>query len=289
MLGALGAGGMGLVYSGYDPHLDVARSRSSLLRGGAAVRDHADEARTRLLREAQAMAKINHPNVVRVHEVGTFHDQVYLAMEFADAGTLRDWLAAEALLAARVVIDALVAAGRGLAAAHAAGLVHRDFKPDNVLMSNDGLGCASPTSRLDQHALIKPAQEATPVQPSAAARRHRASSASGSTPLAQNLTRATRRRHGKHAGLHGGFARSTFAGETTTARTDQFAFCVALYEALYGERPVAGSGYVELSTRVLIGDDVAAAQAQRRVPAVVTAARCSCAASRSRRPRAIRR
>src|SRR6187431_1960882 len=90
LLGELGSGGMGHVYSAYDPHLDrkvAIKLLRATMRGGAA------DAQTRLLREAQAMARINHPNVIKVHEVGTHEDQVYVAMEFADAGTLRSWLA----------------------------------------------------------------------------------------------------------------------------------------------------------------------------------------------------
>jgi serine/threonine protein kinase len=133
ILGVLGSGGMGRVYSAYDPQLDrkvaIKLLRAAAVKGG-------EDARVRLLREAQAMAKINHPCVVKVHEVGTQDGQVYVAMELVEGGTLRSWLAGKHSL--REIIDVLVGAGRGLAAAHGAGLVHRDFKPDNVLIAKDG-------------------------------------------------------------------------------------------------------------------------------------------------------
>jgi serine/threonine protein kinase len=94
------------------------------------------EIRTRLLREAQAMARLKHPKVVTVYDVGTFGDRIYIAMEFVDGSTLRRWLGESRPW--REVLEVLKAAGRGLAAAHEAGLVHRDFKPDNVLVSKDG-------------------------------------------------------------------------------------------------------------------------------------------------------
>src|SRR5262249_38146209 len=133
VLERLGAGGMGVVYSAYDPELD--RSVAvKLLRPDASVRA---DGRTRLLREAQAMAELAHPNGVPVHDVGAFGDQVFVAMELVRGRTLRDWLAA-ARRRWREVLDVMVQAGRGLAAAHAAGLVHRDFKPENVLIGADG-------------------------------------------------------------------------------------------------------------------------------------------------------
>ena len=131
----------------------------------------------RLLREAQAMARIDHPNVIRVHEAGTHSDQIYIAMEFADGGTLRQWLAASGERCARSC-RVFAQAGRGLAAAHAAGLVHRDFKPDNVLL----LPAASHESRTSGWSA------------SSATNRRRGRSAlevplSDSTPLSQDLTR----------------------------------------------------------------------------------------------------
>src|SRR4051812_2276426 len=130
VLGRLGAGAMGVVYLAYDPELDR-KLAVKVLRPGATI----DEAR--LVREGRALAKVQHPNVIAVHDVGTFSDGVFVAMELVDGATLADWLE-ERQPDWRAIVDVFVQAGRGLAAAHAAGLVHRDFKPANVLIGADG-------------------------------------------------------------------------------------------------------------------------------------------------------
>ena len=119
----LGAGGMGVVAEAYDPELDR-RVALKLLKS-----DHARlDSQTRLLREAQAMARLSHPNVVQVYDVGVVGDQVFIAMELVRGQTLGAWLDARPR-GWREVVRVFIDAGRGLAAAHAAGLVHRDFKP----------------------------------------------------------------------------------------------------------------------------------------------------------------
>jgi serine/threonine protein kinase len=248
VLGVLGSGGMGVVYSAYDPHLDRKVAIKLL---GSAVLAHAADAHVRLLREAQAMARINHPNVIKVHEVGMFGEQIYLAMEFADAGTLRGWLNG-ASRSMPEIIDAFTQAGRGLAAAHAAGLVHRDFKPDNVLISTDG------SIRVTDFGLVSVvnAITSTPAEPMPELE----GVLSDTTPLSQELTRT-----GSIMGTPTYMVPEQFAGGASTGQTDQFAFCVALYEALYRERPFAGANYQELSVRVLTGD-LSAAPAGTRVP-----------------------
>jgi serine/threonine protein kinase len=136
VLGKLGAGGMGVVYAAYDPELDR-KVAVKLLRAGISA---SVEARTRLLREAQALARLGHPNVVAVHDTGSVGERVWLAMEFVEGQTLAAWCAGQTQGRSRWrdVLAAMMHAGRGLQAAHEAGLVHRDFKPDNVMVSRDG-------------------------------------------------------------------------------------------------------------------------------------------------------
>ncbi len=130
VIGSLGAGGMGVVYTAYDPGLDR-KLAVKLLRG----RRHADDtSAARLLREAKAMARLTHPNVITVHDVGTLGDQVFVAMEYVAGPTLRVWQTL-APRGWRETLAVYLQAGRGLAAAHAVGLVHRDFKPESGLSS----------------------------------------------------------------------------------------------------------------------------------------------------------
>ncbi len=135
----LGAGGMGVVYAALDPQLDR-RVAVKVLRSGFAR--NVAGAKKLLIDEAKAMAKLSHVNVVTVHDVGVMEDQVFLAMELVEGKTLRD-LMRDVTPGARELRDVLVEAGRGLAAAHKAGLVHRDFKPENVLIGRDGRVCVS--------------------------------------------------------------------------------------------------------------------------------------------------
>ncbi|MEZ4384398.1 MAG: protein kinase [Nannocystaceae bacterium] len=123
VLSALGDGAMGVVVAAYDPDLDR-RIAIKLLKGS---RDP-EKARARLRREAQALARLNHPNVVTVYDVGVHGDRVFVAMEFVRGSTLGAWMRAESRGWGELV-GVFLAAGRGLAAAHETGLVHRDFKP----------------------------------------------------------------------------------------------------------------------------------------------------------------
>ena len=132
----LARGGMGVVYIAYDPELHR-RVAIKLLLPESKRTENAAAGRARLLREAQAMARLSHPNVIHVYDVGTFEDAVFVALEFIDGENLTKWLKRDPR-PWREVLRVVISAGRGLAAAHAAGLVHRDFKPDNVLIGKDG-------------------------------------------------------------------------------------------------------------------------------------------------------
>jgi tetratricopeptide (TPR) repeat protein/predicted Ser/Thr protein kinase len=213
IVGTVGEGGMGVVYAGYDPELD----RKVALKVLRPERAASPNARARLLREAQAIARLSHPNVVAVHDAGTFGEQVFVAMEYVDGQTLRQWLKEEPRNA-RQVVDLFRIAGQGLAAAHAAGLVHRDFKPDNVLIGKDG------RVRVADFGLARPVEPPEPEE----------------TPEASGDHSPGLTSWGMILGTPGYMAPEQLRGLSSDARSDQFSFCVALYEALYGERPFAG-------------------------------------------------
>ena len=235
VVGELGAGGMGVVYTGHDPELDR-RVALKVLRAAAAT----DEERLRMLREGQAMARVTHPNVITVYEVGTEGNLVFLAEELLDAGTLGTWL--ESPRSQDDIVAKFVAAGRGLAAAHAAGLVHRDFKPDNVLLGKDG------RVRVSDFGLaraIGPGDEELPAAT-------RANMARAQLDLSRNPMDALTRT-GAVMGTPMFMAPEQHNGERADARSDQFAFCVALYHALYAAWPFAGNTSVALADAVIAG------------------------------------
>jgi serine/threonine-protein kinase len=218
ILGLIGRGGMGEVYAAHDPSLDR-KVALKLMRPEAAARDERGE--ERLLREAQAIASLSHPNVVVVYDVGTFAGRVYIAMEHVDGITLAEWLAAEAR-SWKDIVHAFLQAARGLSAAHRAGIVHRDFKPQNVMMAADG------TARVMDFGLARRIHDV------ADERRARLSPTT-STPFA--LTRT-----GRQAGTPIYMAPEQFADGDVDARTDQFSYCVALFWALYGQHPFGAGG-----------------------------------------------
>src|SRR6266545_3746982 len=213
---------MGVVYAAYDTTLDR-RVALKFLAPQGGDRDRVHE--RRLLREGQAMARLSHPNVAVVYEVGVFQGRVFLSMEFVDGMNLRAWLAERPRSFAEI-LDVFRAAGRGLAAAHAASIVHRDFKPDNVLVDVHG------RPRVTDFGLSRAAhdpqdeQEEQEEEPMPVADRV-AALLSAASYLSSPLTRT-----GGLLGTPSYMAPEQRGGHAVDARSDQYSFCVALYEAL---------------------------------------------------------
>jgi serine/threonine protein kinase/tetratricopeptide (TPR) repeat protein len=265
LLERIGIGGMGEIYAAYDERLDR-KVAIKLVRTDAAV---SARAQTRLLREARALAKLSHPNVVQVYEAGLFEEQVFIAMEFVRGTTLRRWLEEHAATftgraRTSAVLNQFLAIGRGLAAAHAAGVVHRDFKPDNVLVGDDGrprvvdFGLA--------RALLDELAETHPYSPHGTqAGAPEAPNAMDAPLLEKPMANTT---HGRIVGTPRYMSPEQMRAEPADGRSDQFSFCVALYHALYGEWPFAGE---TLAALMLSLDSAEVAQPNRSaaVPAAV--------------------
>jgi tetratricopeptide (TPR) repeat protein len=201
----LGRGGMGSVVRAYDPELARAVAVKVLHEVDASAYE-------RLRREAQAMARLAHPNVVTVYDVVAERDAVFVAMELIDGETLREFATTHTW---QQVLDACVSAGRGLAAAHAAKLIHRDFKPENVLCGEDGRVAVS------DFGLARSIDDAADTQ------------IAGTPPY---------------------MAPELYRGEPATQASDQFAFCATAYEMLYGQRAFAGDHLAALRAAILDGD-----------------------------------
>lgn len=227
----LGRGGMGAIFAAHDDRLERDVAIKVLHHDGP-------DARQRLVREAKALAKLQHPNVVTIFEVGEENEDVYIVMEMVHGRTLRDCLKDERDWQSTLAL--LDQAGRGLAAAHRAGLVHRDFKPDNVMVDEEGrclvldFGLAKPENTL----------EAPP---------------SANTPL-NNLTIS-----GAVLGTPRYMAPEQFRGDPSDPSTDQFAFALVVFEALYGIEPFEGATFQELCVAVL-GDKLVAPPEDSAIP-----------------------
>ncbi len=225
----LGEGGMGVVYAAYDPELD--RSLAiKVLHFSRITPSHAESTRKRLTEEARALASLSHPNVVNIYDIGTVDGHVFIAMERVRRGDLEGWLK-EQDRGWKEIIARFVEAGRGLAAAHSAGLVHRDFKPQNVLIGEDG----RPQVADFGLAMSIPGPESEVASPSDG------SSGSSSSPV---------------EGTPAYMAPEQYWGQDIGPAADQFSFCVSLWEALYGKRPFAGKNWQKLMINLAKGEIV---------------------------------
>jgi serine/threonine protein kinase len=254
----LGEGGMGVVWAAHDPDLDRAVAIKVLRYAQASA-----QLRQRLLREARAMAKLKHPNVLTVYEVGTVGDRDYIAMELVDGKSLDGWLATTP--PEEYVWTAILAAGRGLAAAHDAGVVHRDFKPHNVLRSRDGrvlvtdFGLARGLlGDVDSAAvdIATPLLESskTPELDATMQAPVRIGSGSGNRP-SDSVLDAPLTQTGALIGTPAYMSPEQYRGAPPDPRTDQFAFCVTAWQALTGDRPFKGQTIEEM--RAAVGGGVA--------------------------------
>ncbi len=220
----LGAGGMGVVFEASDPELGRAVAIKMLRRGASAhwSRD------VRLRREAQALAKLDHPNVVSVYDVGEHDGQVFVAMALVDGSNLRDWLTREQTT--EDILRVLLEVAREVIAAHDAGLIHRDLKPDNIFIAKDGNVLVGDFGLATENDDDQPS--ATPSAPLAA----------------MSLTQT-----GHLVGTPAYMAPEQAAGDASE-KSDQFSFCVTAYEALFGTRPFIGQSVEEILDKVESGE-----------------------------------
>jgi serine/threonine protein kinase/tetratricopeptide (TPR) repeat protein len=276
----LAEGGMGVVYKAYDPELERAVALKLLQSPVDAPAASEEANRDRLFREAKALARLSHPNVVAIYDFGTFGDDAFLATEYVEGPTLSTWLEQKRRPRAEV-LAVLLDAGEGLAAAHRAGLVHRDFKPSNVIVSTDGrarvldfglaraeandrpptsrrglepgelgsepaLPVAATTTRSKEDVTLPSA--GTVVSPSLLPPSSNPPRPSSSPPSLRSastgLLDKTITGHGQVVGTPMYMAPEQHLGHVSDARSDQYSFCVALYQALYGELPFDGRGDV---------------------------------------------
>ncbi len=250
VLDLLGHGGMGVVYAAYDRELDRKVAIKLVKYGSTPAHQGAGHAR--LLREAQALARLTHPNIVGVYDVGTWEQSIFVAMEFIEGETIARWIDrrhADQSPPWREVLTVMLPAGRGLAAAHAAGLVHRDFKPENVMLAGDGRVLV-----LD-FGIARVSAE----RPDVESRPESLPEASGAALERLTMT-------GSMMGTPAYMSPEQLGASTPDEASDQFSFCVSLYHALYGERPFAGQTLPELAEALLSGR-IQAPPSRSNVPA----------------------
>ncbi|MDC0673594.1 serine/threonine-protein kinase [Nannocystis radixulma] len=241
VLRVLGAGAMGVVYAAYDAKLDRQLAIKVLNHD---YRGTLDRGTSRLEREAQALARLSHPNVVQVYEVGPVEGGIYIAMELVLGRTLREWLA-DAPRDWRAVLAVFVQVGAGLQAAHTSGVVHRDIKPDNIVVGEDG------RARVLDFSLAAPIDRQAELD------------ALGDMRVSSVLIT----QDGGFVGTPAYMSPEQFLGTPTDPRSDQFSYCVTLWEALYGERPFPGATVEQIRAALLRGRP--AGPAHDRVPAAI--------------------
>jgi len=261
VLGRIGAGAMGVVYAAFDPALD--RKVALKMLPQVTVEHHAAlEARSRLearlRREAQALAKLDHPNVIGVFDVGVTEDNVFVTMQLVEGTTLDEYIRTTKP-SPRKMLELFAAAGRGLAAAHQAGLVHRDVKPSNILVDRTG------HTYIGDFGLARGADEIDPAS---------------SVPRSLLYDQMTRM--GALLGTPRYMSPEQLGGESATSRSDQFSFCVSVWETLFGEHPfVAGKWTPEGAITAMAADQVREPGSRpvpaRAVRALVRGMRCDAA------------
>ncbi len=242
LLRVLGTGGMGVVFSAYDEELE--RKVAIKVLGGRA--DDGTTGRARIRREAQALAKLSHPNIVQIYEVGEENGQIYLVMELIDGDNLREWRTLDDR-SWQDVVACWMDAGRGLAAAHRAGLIHRDFKPDNAIVGHDG------RVRVVDFGLARSGEGRDGNISSSGRLFSSDASSQGRINLTGSNDDATLTVVGTLLGTPAYMSPEQHLREPVDHRADIFSFCVSLFEGLYGERPFVGRGK-ELTRAVLCGE-----------------------------------
>jgi tetratricopeptide (TPR) repeat protein/predicted Ser/Thr protein kinase len=255
ILEPIAGGGMGFVYAAYDPELD----RRVALKVLHPERSHDQYAHERLSKDARALARLDHPNVVTVHDVLTSDDEVVIVMEFVAGETLTSWEAA-APRSWRDVVAAYLQAGTGLAAAHGLSIIHRDFKPSNAIIGPDG------HVRVLDFGLARFTGEGPEPTRLGAPRRATMATASGAV-----------------LGTIGYAAPEQLSGKPVTAASDQFSFCVALHRAVEGVEPFGGTTVDELIARINADVPVLASDGRRIPPWLRAVVRRGLAAEPARR------
>ncbi|WP_224244383.1 serine/threonine-protein kinase [Hyalangium gracile] len=231
ILKPVGQGGIGVVYAAYDPELDR-KVALKLLRPDKHSPGVSDAA-AGLLREAQAMARVSHPNVIAVHDVGTVDGRVFIAMEFIQGQNLHDWVRQKPPPTPREVLRVFSQAGQGLLAAHRAGLVHRDFKPGNVLLGQSGRVYVTDFGLARLTSLASDDEDTQPLEAEALDRE-------SALALASTLTQTGLVRGTPHY-----MPPEQYLGIGVDARSDQFSFCASLFWALYRTHAVEPKRMVE--------------------------------------------